>query len=175
MQRGVEISLERRVQNCRILEVDPEEVRREFPVLIATGFVRLGGQISVLPANGKAVAGNIVRRPVVDDERHDRLEVCIRFVEAGYAIHEWVRGGEGAGDIGAIGVVPGYVVAGDGSPHVEKDAIIIKNTRRPCACPVACAEGFRKPVAARCWVSADPVVGWLLVGLNYDSVALACE
>lgn len=144
-------------------------------MLIATGLIRLGGQIRILSANGEAVAGNVVRGPVVNGERHDGLETFVRFVEADPAVYERFRGGERAGDIGTVGVVPGYVVAGYRGPDVEEDAAVGKNTRGPGAGPVTRAEGLCEAVAPGCRVSADPVVGWLLVGVDYHGVALAYE
>lgn len=123
MEILVKGSLERSVQNGRVLKIDPEEIRRELPVLVPARLVRRIGQASILAANGEAVARDVVRRPVVNHPRHDRLYVVVRLIETGHTIHE----GRGVGE-GGVGDV-WRIVCGNGGPDVKQDAVVVEDTR----------------------------------------------
>lgn len=142
------------VENRRVRKVQPQEIRREHPVLIPT--CRIGAGV-ILVCRRESVPRQVVLRVPVNDPRHHGLELVVRLVGAVPVVRPWVGRGQGRG----TGVVPD-----DTRRDGERLARVVEDA-------AAGHGGVVEAVAARGRVGSHPVVAWFLVCVDDDHVALS--
>lgn len=147
------------VQNRGVAEVEPQEIRRQHPVLVAARGVRA---VHRLVRGREAALGDVVLRVVVDVPRHDGVQARGRLVLAGPAVVPGDARGVRRQLVAGAGR---RVVADDAGGHGERLAVVGEAA-------VARQGGRVEAVAARRWVGAHPVVARGLVCLHDDGVAL---
>ena len=144
------------IQNGRVTKVEPQEIRREHPVTIATCLIRAE---LILVGRREPALADFVRRMVVDGPGDDGLELLVRLISTATAVIPGLTGGE------VVVRFRGRVIADDTCPYVEWGARIVEDA--------TAGEGLVEAVASRCRVCPNPVVPGLLVRLDNDHVALA--
>lgn len=162
----IKLPLKRCVENRGLRKINPKEIRRKLPMLISTRLIRRGIQARILPPHGESITRDVVGGTIVNDPRHNRLEILCGFVQARPAVDK--RRGLGQVRIGDVGTVVGY----NGGSDVKDDACVVKDAGRSGAGVIACSEGLCKAVAEGCRMGAHPVICGLLICFDDDCVAL---
>lgn len=163
----VELPLEGSIENSRLRKVNPKKVRCKLPMLIPSRLICRSIQPGILSSHRKTIARDIVGRAIINDPRHDGLEILGGLVQACPAVVKRLRFGKCVvGDIGAV-------VSHDGGSDVKDDAVVVEYAGSAGGGAVACSEGFCEAVAEGGGMGAHPVICWLLICLDDDCVTLA--